>query len=932
MDFRNTERKWQKRWENEKIFEPEEKGDKFFLTVPYPYCSGPLHVGHGRTYVIADFLARTRRKFGLNVLWPMGFHISGTPILGISKRIQKEEKYKRMFRDYIKIYIEDENEVNKVLESFKDPANVANFFANVISNDFKSIGLSIDWSRQFNTGEKVYNKFIEWQFLRMKEKNVIVKGAHPLLFCVSCDNAVGEDDIKDGDMDKVVINEFTAIKFKSGDKVFPAATLRPETVFGVTNIWVNPNITYYEAKVGDETWVVSKQAFEKLKYQGKNPEKISEVSGSEYLNKEVEILGKQIPILPAEFVDPENGTGIVYSVPGHAPFDYIALKDLNSEIKPVVIIDIEGYKDVPAKEICEKMDVQSQKDMKKLEQATKEIYKDEFYKGVLNDRCEQFSGLKISKIKDEIKSWLKKENLAINFYETSRKAECRCSGNVIVAILKDQWFLDYTSEEWKKKSKDWLSKIFIYPEKYRKSMLDTVDWLEKRPCARKRGLGTKLPWDKDWLIESLSDSTLYPLFYLIVKHVRDIDPENLKPEFFDYIILEKGSAGDVAKTTGIDKKIIEDIKKSIEYWYPVDIRHTAPPHLTNHLTFYIMHHILLLPEKYWPRGITISEFLAGREGVKMSKSRGNVIPLADIAKKYSADLYRVYVLFSTDITSVADWREKDVINTRSKLQKFWDIASEASNSKLKELDNLDKWLLSRFYSKLKKLPDLVTNFKLRDYVIEIFFEMLNDLDYYLNRKKEYGTIKRILPKWLVALEPIIPHMCEEIWEKFGNKSLVSLEKWPAVDEKFIDPKLDASEELIKQVRSDIRSILKLVKTQPRKIIVFIAPKWKRELIGVVKENLSRGQRDPKEIIDRTMRTELRKYNGDIAKIVSKLIKDEGLIPEIMITEKEEIVAISNAKEFLEKEFGCEIETQSAIGSKDLKALQAMPMKPGILIN
>ncbi|MHA1839511.1 MAG: class I tRNA ligase family protein, partial [Candidatus Ranarchaeia archaeon] len=147
LDLRQIEEKWQKLWEAEKIFEadPDPKRQKFFETVPYPYMSGPLHIGHGRTYTLGDVYARFKRMQGFNVLWPMAFHITGTPVLGVASRIAEgEEEARDLYRRYIKNYITDDIQADKILESFADPWNVANFFARVCKQDFRSLGFGID--------------------------------------------------------------------------------------------------------------------------------------------------------------------------------------------------------------------------------------------------------------------------------------------------------------------------------------------------------------------------------------------------------------------------------------------------------------------------------------------------------------------------------------------------------------------------------------------------------------------------------------------------------------------------------------------------------------------------------------------------------------------------------------------------------------------
>ena len=187
MDFAKIDKKWQEYWEKEKIFVPRKrKGKKFFITVPYPYVSGPLHIGHGRSYVCGDVFAKYKLLKGYNVLFPMAFHITGTPVLAIAKSIANgNEKTINLFRRYVSLYVKDKEKINEIVESFKEPMNIYKFFSEKMKEDFKSIGLGIDWSREFNTGELIYNRFVEWQYYKLNEKGYLVKGDYPITYCLS---------------------------------------------------------------------------------------------------------------------------------------------------------------------------------------------------------------------------------------------------------------------------------------------------------------------------------------------------------------------------------------------------------------------------------------------------------------------------------------------------------------------------------------------------------------------------------------------------------------------------------------------------------------------------------------------------------------------------------------------------------------------------
>ncbi len=902
MNWSEIEKKWQEKWERDRVFEgnPDPSKPKFFLTVPYPYVNAPLHIGHGRTYAVGDAIARYKRLRGYNVLWPMAFHLTGTPVLAVADRIKSgDEKVINLYKDYVSIYIKDKEKVDEIVKGFTDPKNVALFFADHISQDFKSIGFSIDWRRTFTTVDHIYNKFVEWQYHKLKEKGLLVKGSHPVLYSPEDESAVGEDDIKDGDLDKVSVQEFTAIKFQFEDGYLVPATLRPETIFGVTNLWINPDATYVKARVDGEIWYISKEAAEKLKYQKEKVEVLNELPGSYFVDKKAKILDMEVPILPAKFVDPDNASGVVYSVPAHAPFDYIALHDLwregkYKEVQPIKIIDIPGY-DMPAKDICEKMGIEDQNDSR-LEEATKAIYKDEFYKGVLNERCRQFAGMKINEIKDQVKDWMIKEGLASVIYETSRKAVTRSGNKVIVAVLRDQWFLDYSKPWWKETAHEWIDKMFIYPEKYRRSFHDTVDWLHERPCARKRGLGTRLPFDEDWIIESLSDSTIYMAFYTIVHKIKE---RNIEPslEFFDYVFLGKGEP----------KPGWEEIRQEFLYWYPNDLRHTAPAHISNHLTFFIMHHIAIFPEEHWPKGISLNEMLI-REGAKMSKSKGNVIPLAEISKKYTADLFRLYILSAADLDTTLDWKEKEVTSVKRKLDEFRQIIEEAIDSPKKK----DTWLYKMFNYRVAKATEYFESLKFRDAIIELFFNVLNDIKRYRKSSDFKEAVSGILDEWLIALSPIIPHTCEEYWSR-RNEGYVSLQKWPEaeLDERFI-----LEEKLVNKVIDDIRSIVSVSKQPFKKAYIYTAEGWKFDVV----EGLANGEK-PGEIIKR--------YEDK--KAVSSFIKQamrEGLTREFRRVDELEV--LENNRERISKETGLEIEVNSNYDPAG-KSKRALPMRPAIYL-
>ena len=274
----------------------------------------------------------------------MGFHYTGTPILGMSKRIQSKDK--EIIDNFKNIFLIDQN----TIDSFVDPLNIAKYFHNEIKSGMVEMGYSIDWRREFTTIDSIYKKFISWQFKTLLELGVIEQGSHPVGWCPNDGNPVSQHDTL-GDIEPS-FTEYSLIKFKLKDEeiILPVATLRPETIFGVTNLWINDKETYFNIVINNkEKWIVSKSGSKKLEFQNYDIKIISEVNGSEFVGRLVEnpITNSLIPVLPASFVTMDDGSGIVMSVPAHAPFDMQALYDIkksnNTLIKKINLEDITTY-------------------------------------------------------------------------------------------------------------------------------------------------------------------------------------------------------------------------------------------------------------------------------------------------------------------------------------------------------------------------------------------------------------------------------------------------------------------------------------------------------------------------------------------------------------------------------------------------------------
>ncbi|MFX1579694.1 MAG: leucine--tRNA ligase, partial [Promethearchaeota archaeon] len=706
--------------------------------------------------------------------------------------------------------------------------------------------------------------------------------------------------------------------------------------FGVTNMWIHPTKKYVWANVDGEKWVISQAAVEKLRLQAKEVEVLDTFPGSKIIGKNFKAIhdGHDIPILPAEFVDVNNATGVVYSVPGHAPFDYIALRDLWDDpsgldkygisaedvrsIKIIGMIDIKGYSEFPAKDAVENRGIKSQSEDEKLEDATQEIYKAEFYDGVMKDNCQQFSGRKIKDVKDDVVEWMKTINRVDVFYEPDeRPVVCKCGTDIQVGVFAGQWFLDYTSPGWKEKTRAALAAMDIVPEQYRALFENTFDWLTQRPCARKRGIGTRLPFDPDWIIESLSDSTIYMAYYTIVHHIRanKIKPEQLTPEFFDFVFLGKGTPAKVSKTTGVNAAILKTIQSEFRYWYPNDQRHTNPAHIPNHLSFALFHHVAIFPEKYWIQQISISEYLV-MAGGKMSKSKGSVIPLVEVPKKYGADVFRVYAMAAAEPASLMEWHERDVSAMIGRTKQFKEIMFKYSKKSPKVYTKKDnptmatRWIVSRVNTLAEKCTNLIEDFRLRDYAIITTSEMIRTVNQYLKRPgvpkdERDATIAYVCDIWVRLATPLMPHMCEEIWSKMGHDGYISLADWPKPNKKLLDQAVETAYEVVESTIRDTREIMKLMKgKKPTKLHIYVAPEWMFKAMNSIREaNLSIIVGD---IMKHLMSNEdFRKHGKQVKGIVDRIAKENGLW-EHSSSSKKEMAALSESLDHLKAELGVDV--------------------------
>ncbi|MEO9319633.1 MAG: leucine--tRNA ligase [Nitrososphaera sp.] len=859
IDWESIEKKWISRWDSERLFEaePDESRKKYFVTVAYPYPNSPQHIGHGRTYTLADAHARFMRMRGYNVLFPMGFHYTGTPILGMSRRVAAGDA--ELLETFRRIYELDDG----VVATFVEPVRIASYFHNEIKQGMKEMGYSIDWRREFTTIDAAYSKFISWQFRTLKKKGLIVQGSHPVGWCPNDQNPVSQHDTM-GDVEPD-FNEYVLVKFRleqQGDgnerpRIMPAATLRPETLFGVTNLWVNPHVDYVLARVDKvEEWIVSREAARKLEFLNHKIEIVGTIRGGDIVGKRVinPINSELVQVYPADFVEEESGTGIVMSVPAHAPYDFDALGRLRSDselrakyslglvAEPVKVIESDSYagETIPA-ELAISQAKSAAGDV--LEKATTELYSHEFYKGVMNARAGQYAGSLVSEAKVKIKDELISRGSAEIMYElANRPVRCRCGAECVVKILTDQWFLNYGDKEWKSLAHECIGRMDIVPQEIRGEFDYVIDWLKERACARRSGLGTKLPWDPDWIIESLSDSVIYMAYYIIAKYVNagelaSSSLDGLHDSFFDFVMLGSGSLSAVAKENGLPQELVARIRGELKYFYPVDSRHSGRDLVPNHLSFFIFNHVAIFPAEKWPRQIVVNGSVL-MDGKKMSKSLGNIIPLRAAIKENGADPIRLAMLVSAELLQDADFSFDALRGIKYKLSGILDLASSVAERNAAEgrEEPEDLWLASRLEKHKEETTRSMEKLRVREAIHTILYVLETDLGWYLKRASAKGRNKRdsgmakILRQYcetqVQMLAPFAPFTADEAWQRMGNSDLVQKSGWPVPEPSRINLVAEEAEFLTQSMISDIQNILRVAKINAKKVVVYVASPWK----------------------------------------------------------------------------------------------------------
>ncbi|GAB2293376.1 hypothetical protein Dimus_027575 [Dionaea muscipula] len=718
------------------------------------------------------------------------------------------------------------------ISKFKEPREWLKHFPPIAVDDLKEFGLGVDWRRSFVTTDinPYFDSFVRWQMRKLKAMGKIVKDLRYTIFspldgqpCADHDRASGEG---------VLPQEYTLIKMEvvppfpeklmtlQGRRVFlAAATLRPETMFGQTNAWVLPDGKYGAFEI-DETdvYILTHRAALNLAYQGfsrvpQKPTCLVELTGQDLIGlplKSPLTSNKLIYALPMLTILTNKGTGIVTSVPSDAPDDYMALHDLKAKpglrakygvkdewvlpFEIISIIEIPGFGEKPAEKVCNDMKIKSQNEKEKLAEAKKLTYLKGFTEGIM--LVEEFKGRKVQEVKPIVRKRLIELGQAIMYSEPEKNVVSR-SGDECVVALTDQWYITYGQPDWKQLTEECLANMELYSDEVRHGFEHTLSWLNQWACSRSFGLGTRIPWDEEYLVESLSDSTIYMAYYTVAHllHQGDmygesptnpIKPEQMTDEVWDFLFC----GGRCPESSNITPDLLKKMKQEFEYWYPYDLRVSGKDLIQNHLTFSIYNHTAIMDKRHWPRGFRCNGHIM-LNSEKMSKSTGNFRTLKQAIQDFSADATRFSLADAGDGVDDANFVFETANAAILRLTKELAWMKEVSDVEVSLRVGPPSTYADRVFANEINLAVKLTeqhyqNYMFREALKTGFYDLQTARDEYrfscgisgLNR----DLVWRFMDVQTRLLAPICPHYAEHVWREHLKKDgFVVRAGWPEAD-------------------------------------------------------------------------------------------------------------------------------------------------------
>ena len=701
------------------------------------------------------------------------------------------------------------------IKKFADPSYWLRYFPPIAREDCTTFGMRIDWRRSFITTDAnpYYDTFVRWQMNKLHRMDKIKFGERNTIYSIKDGQPCMDHDRSEGE--GLGSQDYTGLKMevvqwaasaaeqldaKLHDKrvYLVAATLRPETMYGQTNCFVGPKLEYGAYKINDrDVFICTERAARNFAYQGVTAERgmvecLGKVDGSALVGTLVKApfaVHPEVYVLPMDTVLATKGTGVVTSVPSDSPDDYAMLMELRKKAEfykvdpqwvakdPIPVIRAPGFSNMIAEELVHKYKVQSPKDRNALAEAKEVAYKQGFYNGSM--LVGSFAGQPVAEAKSKVQKELIDAGLAFAYAEPEGRIVSR-SGDDCVVALCDQWYLDYGEPAWRAAALKLLERMNTFQPETRHSFEGVLSWLHQWACARSYGLGSKLPWDPQYLVESLSDSTIYMAYYTVAQHLQGafdgsragdlgIKPEQLTDEVWEFILGD----GELGADSPVPREKAEVMRREFRYFYPMDLRSSGKDLITNHLTFCVYVHAALFPEELWPRAMRANGHLM-LNGAKMSKSTGNTLSLRQAVEKFGADAARVSLADAGDGIEDANFEEKTANANILRLHTLIDWCDEM----MKQIDAgklrtgaRDSFWDASFENEMNAAVLATRDAYERSTYKEAsklgFYEFQSARDLYREATADVGMHADLVRTWIrtqaLLIAPIAPHFAEHVW-------------------------------------------------------------------------------------------------------------------------------------------------------------------------
>jgi leucyl-tRNA synthetase len=893
---------------------------KYFAVDAYPGPSGFLHPGHLRGYAYLDALGRFHRMLGEQVFLPVGLHASGLPAVAWAQKVRDQDRT-------VLAQLEEAGVTPDEVRRLEEPEEVARFFARNYLGVLARFGVLVDPTSALTTVDDDYRAFIRWQFGALAARGALGQGTHYASVCPVCGPVavdLAETDLASGGDAEVVT--FTTVPFTLDDgRILLAATLRPETVYGVTNLWLAPGGELADWHHGERTFLVSPVAAARLVEQhgGRVGHRVGvgALSGREATAAPG---GRRVPILESPVVDPAVGTGVVMSVPAHAPADAAAVRALPEPARvrvaePPVLIAVEGEltaseaellrgHGTPAEKALDAVGATGAHDRPRIEEATERLYRLEFVRGRMT--VPELAGVSVRLARERVAGQLERSGTSFPLREFSKPVICRNGHEVVIRRLADQWFLRYSDPAWKAETVASLDALTTVPPEYRGELPGIIDWFDDRPCTRKgRWLGSPFPLDPAWTVEPIADSTFYTAYFVVRRFVSTgrLTVPQLTNAFFDYVFL-----GDGPGEPTVERALLEEVRSEFLYWYPLDLNLGGKEHKRVHFPVFLFTHAKLLPPALRPRGIFVHGWLTGPAGAKVSKreigSKGGRIPSIEAAfARWGADPLRLFSVLAVSSGQDLEFDGSLVDAAASRLAEVERLVREARGDGAGPPE-LDAWLGSRVHRLLEQVGEAFRAGELRTAAEATYAEIPSVLRRYYARGGAPGSATDAVARaWIRLLSPFTPYLAEELGRGTFD-GLVAGQPFPTPDAFASSPAAEHREAYLERVEEDVRAVLRpreeRREPRPDAAIFFVASPWKARVERWIREEVDRGEEPSvRAVMERlAAHPELSAWRAQVPKYVQRvapLVRAEPTPPP----EVDEVEALRAAEGYLVRRLG-----------------------------